>query len=152
MLKRRDGLLASLHRHLSSLAQFLRPVQDLELATSLLLADLQQTEAAVLRAQIRRSDIVTSIYNVLPISSELLLYRAYLSYISLINLDKPTSGVSYRLRCSRSPCCLQSRDPSLVSKWGMDGQMNNTGTSRLMFLSIIRCLGLDTRIPDADAS
>ena len=60
MLKRRDGLLAELHRHLSSLAQFLRPAQDLELATSLLLADLKQTEAAVLRAQIRRSDIITS--------------------------------------------------------------------------------------------
>ena len=60
MLKRRDGLLAELHRHLSSLAQFLRPAQDLELATSLLLTDLQQTEAAVLRAQIRRSDIFTS--------------------------------------------------------------------------------------------
>ena len=34
-------------------------VQDLELATSLLLTDLQQTEAAVLRAQIRRSEVVT---------------------------------------------------------------------------------------------
>ena len=62
MLKRRDGLLAELHRHLSSLAQFLRPVQDLELATSLLLADLQQTEAAVLRAQIRRSEVVTTMF------------------------------------------------------------------------------------------
>ena len=71
MLKRRDGLLAELHRHLGSLAQFLRPVQDLELATSLLLTDLQLTEAAVLRAQIRRSEVVTSVYNVLPISYEL---------------------------------------------------------------------------------
>ena len=85
MLKRRDGLLAELHRHLSSLAQFLRPVQDLELATSLLLADLQQTEAAVLRAQIRRSDIVTSIYNVPPIFSELLLYLvSYITFLLLI--------------------------------------------------------------------
>ena len=84
MLKRRDGLLAELHRHLSSLAQFLRPVQDLELATSLLLADLQQTEAAVLRAQIRRSDIITSIY-VPPISSELLLYLvSYITFLLLI--------------------------------------------------------------------
>ena len=131
MLKRRDGLLAELHRHLSSLAQFLRPVQDLELATSLLLADLQQTEAAVLRAQIRRLfqylHFFTSCTHVCIIES-------------VIISDKPTSGVSYPRRCSRSPCCLQSRDPSLVSKWGMDGQMNNTGTSRLMFLSLITCL------------
>ena len=35
-------------------------VQDLELATSLLLAALQQTEAAVPWAQIRRSEVVTN--------------------------------------------------------------------------------------------
>ena len=53
-LKRRDSLLASLHQSLTDISGFLSPVLDLEVAASLLVADLKQTSASLSQAQMRR--------------------------------------------------------------------------------------------------
>ena len=53
-LKRRDALLVSLHQVLTNISSFLRPVLDLDVATSLLVTDLKQTSKSISQAQMRR--------------------------------------------------------------------------------------------------
>ena len=54
LLKRRDSLLVSLHHSLTSVSSFLRPVLDLEVASSLLVTDLSLTSKSLSQAQMRR--------------------------------------------------------------------------------------------------
>ena len=49
-------LLADLHRILTSISGFLRPVLDLDLAATLLVTDLKQTSNSIFKAQVRRWD------------------------------------------------------------------------------------------------
>ena len=53
-LKRRDAQLVSLHQMLTNISSFLRPVLDLDVATSLLVTDLKQTSKSISQAQMRR--------------------------------------------------------------------------------------------------
>ena len=53
-LKRRDTLLTSLHQMMTDISGFLRPVLDLDVATSLLVNDLKLTSKSISQAQMRR--------------------------------------------------------------------------------------------------
>ena len=53
-LKRRDALVGSLHQMLTNISSFMRPVLDLDVATSLLVTDLKQTSKSISQAQMRR--------------------------------------------------------------------------------------------------